>query len=68
MRVVRTRRVRVTVTGIEALVYRLKLEKFTGKLVLNFSQGGLNEGTLEDSTPLPIDTDKEMKHEMAGRI
>jgi hypothetical protein len=48
----RRRRYAVTATTVEELLLRLRRDKFTGKVVINMSQGGFNAVTAEDSAPV----------------
>jgi hypothetical protein len=48
----RERRIAVSATSLEELVLRLRAERFTGKLVVNMSQGGFQSALVEDSTPV----------------
>lgn len=51
--IVRTRTYSVHAYEVDSVFAELKSQKFTGKLVVDFNQGGVNQITVEDKQALP---------------
>ncbi len=44
-----------SVSGLTDLLVQLQSERFTGKVMLNLSQGGFQDALVEDSAPLFVE-------------
>lgn len=53
--VTRKRVFTVSLVGMEEFLFNLRKDRFTGKITVNMSQGGMNSVIVEDCERLPVE-------------